>query len=201
MKREPIDPQITSHSRAIAQPKRQPTPAPVRHPVHPMCLAMSEVYQHVPAVPVVIGVDMGAPEGDKTVFRHSGLVPGVYKLRDTEHGLEKYSHFNGSRWSGTRLLPEDRSTESGRNRYVDDGIASGRLKVLELVKPDAPTCAPVPAKLEPGVYKVHSPGSSRWTYASWFRPIVDRVQQNMTKPPAVPPVSLETINPQRYRKD
>lgn len=143
VKREPIDPQITSHSRAIAQPKRQPTPAPVRHPVHPMCLAMSEVYQHVPAVPVVIGVDMGAPEGDKTVFWYSGLVPGVYRIERTENPiLMEYSHFNGSRWSGTRPLPEDRSAESGRNRYVDNGIASGRLKVLELVKPDAPTCAP-----------------------------------------------------------
>lgn len=38
---------ILSMSRAVAQPKRT-KPAPVRHPVHAMCLAMSEVYQYEP---------------------------------------------------------------------------------------------------------------------------------------------------------
>lgn len=45
------DPLILAHSRAVAAPKRQPAPAPTRHPVHAMCLAMSEVCQWVAPAP------------------------------------------------------------------------------------------------------------------------------------------------------
>ncbi len=39
---------ILQHSRAIGAPKRATPPARVRHPVHPMCLAMTEVYRYEP---------------------------------------------------------------------------------------------------------------------------------------------------------
>jgi hypothetical protein len=40
---------LTAHNRAVAQPRPAAPRPPARYAVHPMCLAMSEVYQHEPA--------------------------------------------------------------------------------------------------------------------------------------------------------
>lgn len=42
------DAMLLRHSRSIGAPKRVAAPARVRHPVHPMCLAMTEVYRYTP---------------------------------------------------------------------------------------------------------------------------------------------------------
>jgi hypothetical protein len=117
MKREPIDPMIRRHNRAIAAPKKPaanqvPTPAPTCAPVSPPA-----------ATPPV-----------------AAAVAGVYEVRGP--GFRGYAHFGSRGWSRPTSYADSVSAASQRARGRMFGLLrTGQLQVVALVQADdaAPT--------------------------------------------------------------